>query len=201
MRPVICVMAAAMVVVGGCSAKRVETPTFGPTPTVTTTPFPSVPTGPVAPAKYTKATLKSCLGIKQEVGEDLPSAEPGKDQDLGSHSSSRSCTFKAPEHSVVLSIRYWSNTDDVTGVRAGSEYAGKDFEEHRKDWEKASGVDLGSDARWREKSIAACGLEILDENGVLTVARTSGTATGFDEEQCRGSVRELAKKFFAAVQP
>lgn len=199
MRPLVCVMAAAMVVVGGCSAKRVETPTFGSTPTVTTTPFPSVPTGPVAPAKYTKATLKSCLDIKQEVGGDLPSAEPGKDQDLGSHSSSRSCTFRAPEHSVVLSIRSWSNTDDATGVRAGAEYAGKDFNERSKDWEKASGVNLGSDARWRAKHPTACGLEVLDENAVLTVIRNSETA--IDEEQCRTAVRELAKKFFAAVQP
>ncbi|NKE55579.1 hypothetical protein FXN61_01555 [Lentzea sp. PSKA42] len=199
MRPVICMMATAMVLVGGCSAKRVETPTFGPTPTVITTPFPSVPTGPVAPAKYTKAALKSCLDIKQEMGGDLPPPEPEKDQDLGSRSSSRSCIFRAPEHSVVLGIQSWSNTDDATGIRAGPDYAAKDFAEHSKTWEKASGVNLGSDARWRAKHPTACGLEVLDENAVLSVIRNSSTA--IDEEQCRGSVRELAQKFYAAVQP
>lgn len=60
-------------------------------------------------------------------------------------------------------------------------------------------MKLGSDARWRAKATAACALEILDENGVLTVSRSSNTPV--DEELCRGSVRELAKKFFAAVQP
>jgi hypothetical protein len=45
----------------------------------------------------------------------------------------------------------------------------------------------------------ACGLEVLDENAVLTVLRTSDTT--INEEQCRDSVRDLAKKFYAAVQP
>ncbi|MGW6935276.1 hypothetical protein ACWGE0_34810 [Lentzea sp. NPDC054927] len=62
-----------------------------------------------------------------------------------------------------------------------------------------TGVKIGSDARWQEKHSTACGLEVLDENAVLTVIRTSDAT--IDEEQCRVAVRELAKKFFAAVQP
>jgi hypothetical protein len=75
--------------------------------------------------------------------------------------------------------------------------------EHRRrhrSWKKDS-ANLGSDALWRKKESAACALEILDENGVLIVSRGTGTTIGYDEEQCRTSVRELAKKFYAAVQP
>jgi hypothetical protein len=80
------------------------------------------------------------------------------------------------------------------------EVAFSSFSERTNAWEKDSGgVNLGSDVRWRTKSIGACALEILAENVVLTVASSHGTAV--DEEQCRGSVRELAKKFHAAVQP
>jgi hypothetical protein len=38
-------------------------------------------------------------------------------------------------------------------------------------------------------------LEVLDENAVLTIMRSDA-----EGEQCRASVRELAKKFYAAVQ-
>lgn len=198
MRPGTVLVMAAMVLVGGCSIQRVEPPTFGPAPTVTTTPFPSLPTGLAAPVKYTQAALKSCPEIGQRAG-GLPPSQPDDDQKLGSNSSSRACRFKAAEQTVTLSIRSWDNTDDARGVRPGAEYATKDFTERTNGWEKDSSVNLGSDARWRTKSIAACALEILDENSVLIVSRSSGAAV--DEEQCRGSVRELAKKFYAAVQP
>jgi hypothetical protein len=66
--------------------------------------------------------VKPCLEIRPEVGADLPPAQPDENQTPGSHSS-RACTFKTSEQSVVFSLRSWENTDDATGVRAGAEYA------------------------------------------------------------------------------
>ncbi|WP_143115938.1 hypothetical protein [Lentzea xinjiangensis] len=96
-------------------------------------------------------------------------------------------------------MRLWENTDDITGIRSGTDYAEKYFTERTGSWEQDSGVRLGSDARWRTAHAAACSLEILDANGVMIVTHTDDTT--IDEKQCRASVRELAKKFFAAVQP
>jgi hypothetical protein len=199
MRPAICVVAAAVVLVGGCSAQRVEPPTFGPAPTVTTTAFPTLPTGPVAPAKYTKAAFKSCLDVRQKVDGDLPSPQPEDHLQTDPSGSSWTCIFGTAEQTKILGFRSWENTDNAAGVRSGAEFAQKYFTERTKSWQQDNGVNVGSEARWRDKSTAACALEILDENGVLIVSRANGTT--LDEEQCRGSVRELAKKFFAAVQP
>ncbi|KJK49293.1 hypothetical protein UK23_14555 [Lentzea aerocolonigenes] len=113
--------------------------------------------------------------------------------------TARSCIFKGGESFVNYGVRSWANTDDATGVKSGAEYATKYFTERTKAWEKDGGVKLGSDARWREEGIGGCALEILDDNIVLTVA--SGNGTAVDQEQCRATVRGLAKKFFAAVQP
>ncbi len=184
---------------GGCGVERVETPAFGPAPTATTTSFPSMPTAPAKPMKYLPAALKTCLDIKQEVGGDLPPPQPDENQRLGTNSSSRACTFKAGESTIVFSVRSWENTDNAAGIRSGTDYAEEYFTERTKSWEQDSGVELGTDARWRANSTAACSLEILDENGVVIVTRADGTT--IDQEQCRGSVREFAKKFFAAVQP
>ncbi|MGW4208003.1 hypothetical protein ACWEIJ_08435 [Lentzea sp. NPDC004789] len=182
---------AATVFVGGCTSKPVETPTFSDVPTTTSSP---------APVKYHQAALKSCSEIGQETG-DLPPAQPNDDQKLGSNSSARTCRFRGADHSVTLSIRSWDDTEDIRGARPAAEYAKDYFADRTQAWEKDIGANLGSDARWRTKSPAACALEILDQNGVLTVANSSNSSTGFDEQQCRTTVRELAKKFFGAVQP
>lgn len=145
--------------------------------------------------KYTTERLKSCLDIRQQVGAELPVAEPDNDQSAGSHSSSRTCTFRAPEQTTVFSVRSWENTDDVTGVMSGGDHAQKYFTDRSASWEKDGGVKIGSDARWREERAPDCALEVLDENAVLVVIRTG------EGEQCRASVRELAQKFYAAVQP
>jgi hypothetical protein len=197
-KPVIGVLAT-VALISGCSAGRVETPTLGPTATPTSTPTMPPTEPPPGPVKYTTSELKSCPEIRQQVGGDLPSAQPDDNQKPGSNSSSRTCTFKTAEQSVVFSVRSWENTDDATGVESGAEHAKKWFTERTESWEQDTGVKIGSDARWRTKSSAACALEVLDENAVLTVLRSSNTA--LNDEQCRGSVRDLAKKFYAAVQP
>lgn len=185
------VLVAAVLLVAGCAAEQTETPTFE---SVSTPPVkPSEP--PPAPVKYTTERLKSCLDIRQQVGAELPVAEPDNDQSAGSHSSSRTCTFRAPEQTTVFSVRSWENTDDVTGVMSGGDHAQKYFTDRSASWEKDGGVKIGSDARWREERAPDCALEVLDENAVLVVIRTG------EGEQCRASVRELAQKFYAAVQP
>ncbi|MEV6240700.1 hypothetical protein [Lentzea sp. NPDC051838] len=192
------VVAVTMVLIGGCSTQRVESPTFGPTPTVTTTALPTAPTNPAGPAKYVTATVKSCAEIGQGTGGRL-SPQPDDGRGLGSNSSARSCTVKAADQTEVFNIRSWDNTDDATGVRSGAEHAEKYFMDRTKTWERDTSVNIGSDARWRAKSTTACTLEVLDGNGVLTVGRVSDTSV--DQELCRAAVRDLAKKFFVAVQP
>ena len=91
----------------------------------------------------------------------------------------------------------WENTDDATGVTSGNDHAKKYFTERTGSWEKDDGAGVGSDARWRAPRASDCALEALDENAVLTVALTGGQ----EGERCRASVRELAKEFYAAVQP
>jgi len=188
-----------LALVGGCSVERVATPTFGPAPTGTTTAFPSIPTGPAKPMKYLPAALKTCLDINQEVGGELAPDRPDENIKLGTNSSAQGCYFKAGESTILFSVRSWENTDNAAGIKSGTDYAEEYFTERTKAWEQDGGVKLGSDARWRTANPAACALEILDENGVMIVGHAAGTA--IDQEQCRGSVREFAKKFFAAVQP
>ncbi|MGZ3143785.1 hypothetical protein ACVDFE_17670 [Lentzea chajnantorensis] len=63
-------------------------------------------------------------------------------------------------------------------------------------------MNLGSDARWKSDDINGCTLEILDENAVVRVDSSNRkTPTAGNNEQCHGPVRELAKQFYAAVQP
>lgn len=190
---------ATVMLISGCSAERVNPPTFGSTTTPTATPT-TPSTGPSpGPAKYTTAELKTCQEIKQRAGDDLPSPQPDDNQKAGSNSSSRTCTFKTAEQSIVFSVRFWENTDDATGVKSGAEHATTWFTERTKSWQQDGSVKLGSGGRWRDRSAAGCALEVLDENAVLTVLRSSNTTV--NDEQCRDSVRELAKKFYAAAQP
>ncbi|SMD08475.1 hypothetical protein [Lentzea albidocapillata] len=187
---------AVLALVAGCSAKRAETPTFDPTSTPVSTP-PTKPSGsPPGSVKYTTEKLKSCLEIRQQVGAELPASQPDDDQRLGSDSSARTCTFRAGEQSIVFNVRSWENTDNAAGVTSGPDHAKKYFGDRTASWEQDSGVNIGSDARWRAAQASACALEVLDENAVLTIMRS-----GTEGEQCRASVRELAKKFYAAVQP
>ncbi|MDX3657630.1 hypothetical protein PV646_09975 [Streptomyces sp. ID05-26A] len=188
---------AVLALVAGCSAQRAETPAVDPTSTPVSTP-PTRSSGSAAgPEKYTTEKLKSCLDIRQQVGADLPPAQPDDDQRLGSTSSVKTCTFKAAEQTIIFNVRSWENTDNAAGIVSGPDSARKYFSDRTASWEKDSGVAVGSDVRWRDAQASACALEALDENAVLTVVR-SGSA---ESEQCRTSVRELAKKFYAAVQP
>ncbi|GLY48384.1 hypothetical protein [Lentzea sp. NBRC 102530] len=184
------------VLFAGCSAKRVETPEFDSASTPVSTPS-MKPGGSATPVKYTAENTRSCADVRQQVGADLPDPQPDGDQQPGAGSWARTCTYKTAEQAVVFAIRSWENTDDATGFTSGNDNAKRYFADRTSSWEKDGGVGIGSDARWREPRASACALEALDENAVLTVALTGGA----EGEQCRTAVRELAKKFYAAMQP
>jgi hypothetical protein len=186
---------AAAVVLAGCGVETVGTPAPASGSSTTSTP-------PPAPAvKYVTSGLKSCPEIRQKLDVALPPALP-EDNQRGPGSAERICAFRSDESVVVLSIRYWETTEDITGVHPGVERAEKDFLERGRTRDQDSGVGLGSDARWRDNDTTGCTLEILDDNAVLTAHSGSRTSTTDGRnEQCRGPVRELARQFYAAVQP
>jgi hypothetical protein len=192
-RPVIGVMAAAMVLVGGCTVEPIPTPTFSLVTTSTTPP----PT----PVKYAATDWTSCPEIQQKLSGDLPPPLP-EDKQEGFKWSLRICPFRSDDSLVVLRIQYWETTEDITGVHHGAERAKKDFLEHQEAREKDSSLNLGSDVRWGRDDTTGCTLEILDENAVVSVGSSDRKAvTDGKTELCRGPARELAKQFFAAVQP
>jgi hypothetical protein len=192
-RPVIGVMTAAMVLVGGCSVEPIQTPTFSSS-TTSTTPAPT-------PVKYSTTGWKSCPEIQQKLSGDLPPPLP-EDKQEGPKWSLRICPFRSDDSLVVLSIQYWETTEDITGVHPGAERAKKDFLERGQAREKDSSLNLGSDVRWKRDDTTGCTLEILDENAVVSAGSSNPKApTDGKTEQCRGRVRELAKQFYAAVQP
>ncbi|MFD4671812.1 hypothetical protein ACFWNN_18915 [Lentzea sp. NPDC058450] len=172
--------------IAGCSAERVETPTFDSTST------PVSP--PSAPVKYPAEVLRSCQDIRQRVGADLPASEPDDDSPAGAQPAAKTCLFKAAEQTITFAIKSWRSTD-ATGVVSGNDHAKSYFTDRTAGWDE-EGAGIGSIARWREARDSACAMEALDENAVLTVAQT-----GVGGEQCRTSVRALAKKFYSAVQP
>lgn len=191
-RPVIGVIAAAMVLVGGCGVEPVQAPTFGSSTTTT---------DPPPPVKYSTAEWRSCSEIQRKLSGDLPPPMP-EDKQEGPGWSLRICPFRSDDSLVVLSIQYWETTQDVTGVHPGAERARKDFLERGQAREKDSGLDLGSDVRWKRDDTTGCTLEILDENAVVSAGSSNPKAPADGKtEECRGRARELAKQFYAAVQP
>ncbi|XVV04499.1 hypothetical protein ACQPW3_03520 [Actinosynnema sp. CA-248983] len=192
-RPVIGVVAAAMVLVGGCGVEPVQVPTSSSS-TTSTTP-------PPAPDKYSTAGLRSCPEIQQKMSGDLPPPLP-EDNQKGPTWSQRICPFRSEDTLVVLRIQYWETAEDITGTHLGSERARKDFLERGQSREKDQSLNLGSDARWKREVTTGCTLEILDENAVVSAhSGSTKTLVDGDDEQCHGPVRELAKQFYAAVQP
>ncbi|WP_394614876.1 hypothetical protein JNUCC0626_34255 [Lentzea sp. JNUCC 0626] len=147
--------------------------------------------------KYTAENRKTCLNIQQEVGPELPTPQPDLGSPPGPYTSAKDCVFKAADQAVLFAVRSWENTDDVTGAKSGNDRAKKYFTDRTEGWDRDSSTNVGSEARWRETRASACALEALDENAVLTVALTGGA----EGEQCRATVRDLAKRFYAAMQP
>jgi hypothetical protein len=191
----IAVLATACVVLaGGCNVKPIQpiqTPTFSPSTTSTT---------PPPPVKYSATGWKGCSDIQEKLS-DLPPLRR-EDKPEGFKWSGRSCNFKSGDSSIVLYIQYWETTEDINGVHPGAERAKKDFREPENAGEKDSSVHLGSDVRWKPDDTTGCTLEILDENAVVSADSGNGKfVTDGNIEQCRGPVRELARQFYAAVQP
>lgn len=192
-RPVVVLVAATLVLAGGCSVKPVQTPTFSSS-TTTTTP-------PPEPVKYSVGNWKGCQEARQQLSDNLPPALPDDKQD-GPKWSTRVCPFRNDDSVVVLSIQYWETTEDITGIQPGAERAKKDFLDRGAAREKDTGVTVGSDARWKREDSNGCTIEILDENAIVSAGSSNNKVpTPGNNEQCRGPVRELAKQFFAAVQP
>lgn len=192
-RPIVILITAVMVLVGGCSVEPIQTPTFTSDTTSTTPPPPLV--------KYSTADWKSCAEVQQKLSGDLPPPLP-EDKQEGPKWSIRTCPFRSDDTLIVLRIQYWETTDDVTGVRTGAERAEKEFLDRGQAREKDSSVNLGSDARWKRDDTNGCTLDILDENAVVSASSSNRkTLTAGNNEQCHGPVRELAKQFYAAVQP
>lgn len=191
-RPVIGVIAAAMVLVGGCGVEPVQAPTSGSS--TTTTP-------PPPPVKYSTTGWKGCPEIQRELSGDLPPPMP-EDEQEGPDWSLRICPFRSDDSLVVLSIQYWETAEDITGVHPGAERARKEFLERGQAREEDSSLDLGSDVRWKRDDTTGCTLEILDENAVVSASSGNPKAPADGKtEQCRERARELAKQFYAAVQP
>ncbi|MFI9816846.1 hypothetical protein [Saccharothrix variisporea] len=188
---------AAAVVLAGCGGGVEPVPV----PVSTSRSSTTSTTPPPAPVKYAAAGLKSCPEIQQRLQVALPPLLPDTDQQ-GFGSASKVCTFRSDESVVVLSIQYWETTKDITGVHPGAQRAEQDFVGRGSARDKDSSVDLGSDARWRDNDTTGCTLEILDDNAVLIAHSGSRTSLADGRnEQCRGPVRELARQFYAAVQP
>ncbi|MEO6088276.1 MAG: hypothetical protein ABIQ18_34700 [Umezawaea sp.] len=182
-----------MALASGCSVEPIQTPTFSSSTTSTTPP----PT----PVKYSATGWTSCPEIQQKLSGDLPPPLP-EDKQEGPKWSLRICPFRSDDSLVVLRIKYWETTEDITGVHSGAERAKKDFLEDGQAREKDSSVNLGSDVRWKRDDTTGCTLEILDENAVVSAGSSNPKVlTDGKTEQCRGPARELAKQFYAAVQP
>jgi len=192
-RPITILMTTVMVLAGGCGVEPIQRPTFSSSTTSTTPP----PT----PVKYSATDWKSCPEVQQKLSGDLPPPQR-EDKQEGFKRSLRTCSFRSDDTVVVLSIQYWETTEDIIGVHPGAERAKKDFLEREQGREKDRSLNVGSDVRWRQGDTTDCTLEILDENAVVSVGSSDPKA--FSEgnaEQCRGPARELAKQFYAAIQP
>ncbi|WP_093150430.1 hypothetical protein [Saccharopolyspora antimicrobica] len=193
----------AMLFAGGC---------FGPAIEPFETPggsdsSPSSPSGPpLGPVKYDFADFPGCLEIQQKLPElKMLDGSPGED---ATGSPSRVCSFMPVESGAVVigfEARLYGGRENADGFQSGAERAKVSFSEHAlSEVEEDRGVGVGSAAHWtRFVEGGGCTIQILDENAVITATYYDPPAGDFDprSEECRGGAREVARKFYAAVQP
>ncbi|XVS67973.1 hypothetical protein ACQPYE_18585 [Actinosynnema sp. CA-299493] len=180
------------VVAAGCGAEPGPPTTSGSGTTTNSSPASE-------PVKYAFDAFKSCPEIRQEVG-DLPPPLPAEPLEAADRYS-LTCTFTTSKNNqplITFQVELYGDHEGVPGAdRAASGFslgpAGAE----------ATDVDLGSAARWADRSTgASCRLEFLDENAVMITSYHSG-ATALDprSEECRRGARDFAKRIHDAVQP
>lgn len=192
----------AMTLVSGCgfpSVKPYPTPTFSADATSSS----SAP----GPVKYDPAVFKSCLEIQQKVPELPPPLQAGRRPQGGSGRFSLECEFTTSKDNdgrpyITFRVEFYDNQRDAYGFQSGAEIAKTGFDVNVPPGaEKETGVRFGSEARWTAPG-ASCFLQVLDENVVMIFSYNSGKKDNDPRsEQCREGARDIATKFYAAVQP
>ncbi|MDA3646047.1 hypothetical protein LZ318_05700 [Saccharopolyspora indica] len=193
-------MALAVMLAGGCFAPAIE-------------PFempgggdeePSIPAeASLGPVKHVFADFPSCREIQQRVpGLDL--VEGSQDEEKG---SSRTCHFNPAESGSIfigLEVSLYGGREDADGFQSGAERARAFFTKSAiSDAERDGSVDFGAEAHWTRFIEDTCTLEVLDENAVITATYHNPRARDKDprSSECRDGARDVARKFYAAVQP
>ncbi|GAA0533411.1 hypothetical protein [Saccharopolyspora thermophila] len=201
-RPVVGLVIAAMIFVGGCSGKRYTMPV---SPDLTSMPsFEPTPSDPPpGPVKYGLWTFKNCSEIQQAV-PDLSSPLPtARSSHNGWHT--QTCDFTvSKDHGpyVTFNVELHENWQAWHGNYSGAELAEKDFNRPPLSGkEEETSLNLGSQARWDvDLGVSnSCKLEILDENAEMFI--TYYPLQDIGSEQCRERARTIAKQIYDAVQP
>lgn len=198
------VLAGSLLLISGCqpdSAGQHPIPVPGATPSSSTTPTTSSAVA-AAPLKYSLA-VKSCQEIQAEVPVQLTARN--SDQFNQPTDSWRHCPFTESRDNdplVVFQIRVWADFEDSIRVHSGAQRARENFDQDPRPSDgEDSAVDIGEVARWKKSSVAGCELEVLDENAILVTYYNPHTDGDPRDEKCRDRARDLARKFYSAVQP
>lgn len=167
---------------GRTDVRPIEQPTF------------TTPTTP-APAKY--VAVPTCKQIEQEV-RGLPKLRSGNENPSPFVDMYTGCEFqKIPDYPRIgLAISVWRD-------EPGKDKARERFDDSTDPADDGpADVGVGERAKWQNaKDNDSCSLIILDANAVLMLDHKPSDKLNPKSEECRGRLQELARTFYAVVQP
>lgn len=167
---------------GRTDVRPIEQPTF------------TTPTTP-APAKY--VAVPTCKQIEQKV-QGLPKLRSGNENPSPFVDMYTGCEFqKIPDYPRIgLAISVWRD-------EPGKDKARERFDDSTDPADDGpADVGVGEQAKWQNaKDNDSCSLVILDANAVLMLDHKPSDKLNPKSEECRGRLKELARTFYAVVQP